>query len=333
MSGAKAALAVALLAWLVLSGRLDGQAFRALDGRAWLWITLATLFQCAMVVTMAGRWRSWLQVPLPANEAQAPLSSLSWREALIVTGRGVCLGAWTPAGLGLDGIRAAHALRRFRDIEHRDAEHENHLDEGEGEANKALSLRSLLRGGGGRSGGAARVVGLASLLDRVAALAVLVALSVPFLLSRLSRPVSEALVLGALATALATALWRVRIRGKGQPWRWRDALSAIAWTVGTHGANILAQGAILEALAPGLGLWRALRLAFEVGPIIILSSALPLTPLGLGVTDATGEALLARHGLSCGGEAVMLARATWLGVCLLAGTAFWTRQSSDKVAR
>jgi hypothetical protein len=228
----------------------------------------------------------------------------------------------------LDGIRAAHALRRFHNTER----HNDHADgerQQEGPSGRIRGLKSLLCGGG-EDGTATRVVGLASLLDRVVALAALAALCVPFLASHLGQPLIAVWMLGALGLALAVAAWCVR---GGGFMRWREVVGATAWTLFTHAANILAMGAIFQALAPGLGLWRELGLAFEAGPIIILSSAVPLTPLGLGVADATGEALLARHGLDCGSEAVMLTRAIWLGVCLLSGIAFWTNEGTPEAAR
>jgi len=321
VSAAKIALAALLLAWLVRSGRLNFQVFSALDGRALLWLALAALLQTVMIATMAARWRAWLRAFAFSQGARA---HLSWREALVVTARGACAGAWTPAGLGLDGIRAAHALRRFS----------NANPEGKGDAEPAggLSLSSLLRGEGG-SCGIARVVGLASLLDRAVAVAILVALALPFLASRLTQPGRTALALGAAAAGLGLVVWRAKVGKADGAVNWRVAVSASAWTLGTHGANILALGAVLQALAPGLGIERAMLLAFQVGPMITLSNALPLTPLGLGVADATGEALLASHGLDCGGEAVMLTRATWLAVCLLAGVAFWLPERSEEAAR
>lgn len=320
LGAAKLALAGALVMWLARSGRLDWRALASLDGRALSWLALAALLQSAMVVAMAARWKAWLQVvPLGAGGR----ARLSWREALVVIARGTCVGAWTPAGLGLDGIRAAHALRRFRDTDQGEGE-----GAGEGQFGGLRDFKSLLRGGGQGVGKAARVVGLASLLDRAVAMAVLAALCAPFLASRLSQPQAALLALGALAVVIALAVGCLR----GGVLRWRPAACATAWTVLTHVANILAMGAVFQSLAPGLGVLRALEVAFEAGPVIILSSALPLTPLGLGVADATGEALLARHGLDCGGEAVMLARAVWLGVCLLSGIAFWMGEGAEEEA-
>lgn len=337
----KLALAVLLLAWLARSGRLDARAF-ALDARALRWLALAALLQGTMIVSMAARWKAWLQALPPGEGVDAAWARLSWREALVVTARGACLGAWTPAGLGLDGVRAAHALRRFRDAgssntqrpdAKQDAAKQDAAAGDDGHSGKAagfkLLLKPLLRGGNGSGSGAgARAVGIASLLDRAVALAVLAVMSLPFLASRLGRP-GAAMLIALLALGVpALATRRGRAAGLLRP---RHALRATAWTALTHGANILALGAILEALAPSLDAWRAITLAIETGPIIILSNAIPLTPLGLGVADATGEALLARHGLNCGGEAVMLARAVWLGVCLLAGAAFWLRDAEDAV--
>ena len=328
LSAAKLVLAVALLVWLARSGRLDVRAFARLDGRALGWIALAALLQVALIVTMAARWKMWLQV-FPSGDGSQP--KLSWHETLIVTARGTCVGAWTPAGLGLDGIRAAHALRRFRDTASHDTTSNDDAPENAGQAGGIGGLKSLLCGEES-VGQVARAVALASLLDRVVALAVLAAMCAPFLASCLGLPLGAVAALGALILALVLALARARITTSGRFSRWKEAAKATAWTALTHSANILAMGAIFQALAPGLGAVGALRLTFEVGPIIILSSALPLTPLGLGVADATGEALLARHGLDCGGEAVMLARALWLGVCLLSGAAFWINEGAAEEA-
>jgi hypothetical protein len=147
-----------------------------------------------------------------------------------------------------------------------------------------------------------------------------------------------AAVLGALAvlTAVALGVWwkagRLKRLQKLDWWPrsvgWRAVGVGAAWSLGTQAANVGAFGAAVAALSPGLSLARIVELACATGPAVILSSALPLTPLGLGVVDATGEALLARHGVDCGGEAVMLARALWLMLSLAAGAAFWIPTSA-----
>jgi hypothetical protein len=290
------------------------------------WLAVAALLQSAMIATMGARWRAWLGLFLhtrPGESSRHASTSLSWREALVVAARGACAGVWTPAGLGLDGIRAAHAVARFQaPTAQLDADSSAAPAPTPPTTSRvgALSgLQLLLRGGGGGSG-IVRAVALASLLDRLTALAILAALCLPFLSSRLNSgsALGTTLALVALSVAgVALLAWRV------PSLRTRGATHAAAWTLATHAANMAAIGATLQALEPGLGASRTLGLALEVGPPIILSSALPLTPLGLGVADATGEALLAQHGLACGSEMVMLGRATWLAVCLLAGLAFW----------
>jgi hypothetical protein len=310
----QAVLAAALVAWLVRSGRLQWGAFATLDGRALGWAALALALQAAMIATQAARWRVWLAATLPHS------SPASWREVLVVTLRGSCAGAWTPAALGMDGIRIAHVAR---------------------EANVSSATQTETPTGSAQTAVAAvaRAAGLASLLDRAVSLAVLVLLAAPGL-AALSFAAGEkyAAVLGALAvlTAVALGVWwkagRLKRLQKLDWWPrsvgWRAVGVGAAWSLGTQAANVGAFGAAVAALSPGLSLARIVELACATGPAVILSSALPLTPLGLGVVDATGEALLARHGVDCGGEAVMLARALWLMLSLAAGAAFWIPTSA-----
>jgi uncharacterized membrane protein YbhN (UPF0104 family) len=62
--------------------------------------------------------------------------------------------------------------------------------------------------------------------------------------------------------------------------------------------------------------------AMAVTPLVTLSSIIPVTPLGIGVMDATAEQLFHVAGSSAGAEATMLVRAVLAAFSLVSGLAY-----------
>jgi uncharacterized membrane protein YbhN (UPF0104 family) len=60
---------------------------------------------------------------------------------------------------------------------------------------------------------------------------------------------------------------------------------------------------------------------FFAAPLVILSSLIPLTPLGIGVTDGAAAELFARAAMPGGAAVTMLLRAVFVVICLGCGVA------------
>jgi uncharacterized membrane protein YbhN (UPF0104 family) len=58
-------------------------------------------------------------------------------------------------------------------------------------------------------------------------------------------------------------------------------------------------------------------------PLVILTGVLPLTPLGLGVTDAVALMVFSTIHISSGANAVMLSRITFVAISALCGLAWF----------
>src|SRR5699024_9012802 len=86
----------------------------------------------------------------------------------------------------------------------------------------------------------------------------------------------------------------------------------------THLCNILATFCALRVFEPAAPLLSIVL----VTPFVILSSLVPLTPLGLGVTDATAAILFAGIGVAHGVAATMILRATFVLMSLACGLAW-----------
>jgi uncharacterized membrane protein YbhN (UPF0104 family) len=281
-----------LVWWLWKSGRLDfSRLARVRIGFAFFGVIG---FQAAMLGCVAARWHSLTRafgLNLPARQ----------------TFRVSCIGnfaaVWTPAGLGLDGVRLVF-LRR-------------------------LAPRHL---------GAAAA---STLWDRALGVWALACLSFPacalLLLDDSLAPVTglrRALWLLLVACGvLALAPLFLQTRAPEVMARRWPALRQLS------GANFAYQGAWKSALLFAfmthscnfLSLWCALRAldivaapapALLVAPLVVLSSLLPLTPMGLGVTDAAASTLLHAVGVSGGAEATMLGRATFVLLSAACGLAW-----------
>lgn len=97
--------------------------------------------------------------------------------------------------------------------------------------------------------------------------------------------------------------------------KWRDAMLAFALSCIIHGANIGAAVCAFWALGRVV---TTNGIAFAA-PLVVLSSLIPLTPLGIGVVDGAAVELFARAAMPGGAESTMLGRAAWIALSLACG--------------
>lgn len=300
----KIGIAALLLQWLWRSGHLDARALRGLRTGLPLWGLM--LSQMAMIVCQMLRW---------ARLMAARDVPLSWRDVLLATGRGQFASVWTPSNLGLDGVRLWQATRRHP---------------GRGGAIVGVLLLD-------------RMAGLVALLCWVAvaplwwhephlnllsggAIAALIGIGVVSWWAR--RPSGQA------ATEDTPGARPVKLSARlAAAFEWpshqRSSLVMVALlSLATHLCNAFSFACALTALgqAPSLAIVAA------VAPAIILSSVVPLTPLGLGVADTVAQTLFATAGVPNGANATMLGRATWLLLSLICGLAYFWPHAAPSVS-
>jgi uncharacterized protein (TIRG00374 family) len=295
----KLSVGLSILYWLITTGRFDIGMYRTLVQPGAIAYALAALMlQSASILLSLARWQLLLKaVGIPLSLAQA----------LRLGCQGTYMGLFLPGTLGVDGLRMLHLKTHYR----------KHL-----------------------------LAGLASItMDRalgfVGLLILAISFSSLFILER-GEGLSPSLILwmiGALLVAsmvLAVACGFVPMKGMKLLRRVKhfagfiDALGSYRefhWTlVLVIGLSIMGNFLVILAACCGLA---ALGLPFSVlavatvTPILIVIRFLPLTPMGLGVTDAAAVELYRMVGLSGGAENQMLLRATWIIFVLLCGLSFF----------
>lgn len=295
----KLSVGLSILYWLFATGRFDIQMYRSLVQPGAIAYALAALVLQSMSILLSlARWHLLLRV------VGIPLSA---GEALRLGCQGTYMGLFLPGTLGVDGLRMLH-LKMY---------HREHL------------LRGLAS------------ITMDRALGFVGLLILAITFSTLFMLER-GEGLSFTIIfwmVGALLvvfTVLAVACGFVPMKGMQFLRRVKlfagfiDALGSYRdfhWTlVSVIGLSIL--GNFLVSLAACCGL-AALGLPFSllavatVTPVLIVIRFLPLTPMGLGVTDAAAVELYRMVGLSGGAENQMLLRATWLIFVLLCGLSFF----------
>jgi len=297
----KCAVAAALLWWLARSGRFDWRVFSGLKP-SWA-LAGVLLFQCGMLFCIAARWHFL---------TRALKLDFSFRQTLRISLIGFYAAIWTPASLGLDGARLLLS-RPLRAGQNREILTSVLWD-------RVLGLWSLLvicafSGFAclcfrvlSDNETAQRAVTIASIACGVLALFIGVFIGSPPLQKRISK----------------SAFFEKRGFLQATPPR-----AIFGWPLllafATHGCNLLATFCALRIFEPNA----APISVFLVTPFVILSSLVPLTPLGLGVTDATAALLFAAIGIAHGAAAAMLLRALFVLISLACGLAWLWPQSHD----
>ncbi|HEX8832835.1 MAG TPA: lysylphosphatidylglycerol synthase transmembrane domain-containing protein [Abditibacteriaceae bacterium] len=278
---AKVVVALLLVTWLVNSGRLDRQQFRDVNFGASF--VAAIVFQLLLLAGQCLRW--WILVragDVPLRFQQAALMSIAGQFAAV----------FTPAGLGLDGVRLLRASQLFP------------------------ARRGALVA--------------ASLWDRFFGLVSLLVLCVPSLwwLLQIRFPQFAAAFLWALSPLVGIVFLASRasrnwtrleplrnsvVLLKSRP---RHLALAIVLSFLLHGCNAAAAycGFLMLNKDAPLGL-------FFAAPLVVLSSLIPLTPLGIGVVDGAAAELFLVAGASGGAAVTMLLRATNVLMSLPCGLA------------
>lgn len=297
----KLGLGVGLTYWLIHSGRLDTEAFRwsALRRERWL-LPLLFLCQFASLALILGRWRLLLS---------AQGIGLSLRGTWVLGFRGMFAGLFLPGALGLDGARALYLQRNVRE----------RMAEGLASmvVDRALGLLGLLL--------LAVVCGLYLAVRRdlaglEASLVILVAATA-----------ASAAVVASLCGLLPGFGFR-KLRRFRHLTQFVDSFSAYRQSHGVLLAAVLLSvvahfltclGACLSLVILGMPFpWIAIM---AITPLVIVVRSLPITPLGLGVSDGAAEALYAWVGVGGGAETQMLMRAVAVLLLFLAGLAFFVR--------
>jgi glycosyltransferase 2 family protein len=305
--GLKIILAVGLLGWLLWSGRFTVEPFWHLQP-GW---TVVGLLVCQAVM---------LGIPMVRWHVLARAQELPIRfmESLRIGLIGNFVSIFVPAGLGVEGVRFLHAVRLCP-------------------GRRSHILSTLVMD---------RALGLLTLLGLAVGLGGrLVAEGSGEMVTRFMWLVGgvELLLLGGLAT-----LWVV-------PRRWGEALSRLrffghVWEAfATYRQRGQALGlCVLLSLVGHLASFTAAFLGFRalgidvpmqvvypLTAVVNLSSMLPLTPLGLGVSDTLAASLYAMMGVLHGGvEVNMLLRLlTLMYAALSAIGLLWPGALGDDVRR
>jgi len=297
----KLTLGLGIVYWLIDSGRLDLAMYRQTVDRQSLWLILGALgAQTASLLIILARW--WFLVRIQGIP-------ISLGTSLRISMQGMFAGLLIPGVLGLDGMRILHVRRNYR--------------------NQTLpGVASMVLD---------RALGLLGLLI----LAVLSGLV--FAAWQTSQQTIELLLwmafgLAMLGFVLAVGCGFVPVRKLRFLGRIRffsefvDALrsyrshhlalaTVILMSIVGHFLMVVASCFALAAL----GLEFTVLAVAIVTPILIVIRFIPLTPLGLGVTDYAAEELYSMVELAGGAEVQMLLRGTWILVLLLSGLAFFGR--------
>lgn len=296
----KLLLGAAIVYWLVETGRFDIGVYRGLLSPSTTGYLVAALVTQALALTIIlGRW--WFLL-------KAQGINITLFECLRLGYRGTFFSLFLPGTIGTDGLRFLNLQRNYRE----------HL---------ALGIASLT-------------------LDRALGFLGLLILSVIFgalFLLGSKLEFSQYLLMFLIGSLLVT-LVILGIACGFIPLIGANLLRRITWlaifidalaTYRTSPRELLIVVALsvvahfLVTIGACFGLM-AMELEFSflavatVTPLLIFIRFIPLTPLGLGVTDAAGEEFYNLVGIDGGAENQMLLRATWIVLLLLCGLSFFS---------
>ena len=291
----------AIVYWLVVTGRLDIDVYRGLLSPSTAGFVLAALATQALALTIIlGRWRFLLK---------AQDVDISLFECLKLGYQGTFMSLFLPGTIGTDGLRFLYLQRKHRQ-------------------QLALGIASLT-------------------LDRVLGFLGLLILSVIFgtlFLLGSDLEFSMYLVMFLVGFLLLTLLLLgvacgyVPLIGESLLRRvsllsiFIDALAAYR-TKHRELLIVVVLSIVAHFLVTIVACFGLMAMGIEfsflavatVTPLLIFIRFIPLTPLGLGITDAAGEEFYNLVGIAGGAENQMLLRATWIILLLLCGLAYFVR--------
>lgn len=298
---AKLALAVVLVAWLLRSGRLDLGAYAVLlDGPMAGMLVGVLVLQALSFAVFIARWRGLVRVQD---------LDVGWPDVMRTGAQGLFTQLFVPGGLGTDGLRILYIHRA----------HGGKLAAGISSvaADRVVGVVSLALLGAGAaliqvmsSGPALRPI---AIVNGLALLAVVLALAAAAWL--IAHPVPRLARLQARVAPLADAMRRY---GSQRAAVGTALLVSMLGHLLTCAATALCLAALGADTLPVPGL-------IAVVCAVNLVRMVPLTPMGLGVTDGAAEALFALIGIPLGAEQQMLQRALSVLIFLVSGLSFLRR--------
>lgn len=286
----KITLAVLLVWWLWHSGKLDWHIIAGVRP-GWA-LAGVVIFQVSLILSLCWRWHLLLK------SAGTPLS---FGSALIITLKAQCISTFTPGSIGIDGMRFYQLYKIFPE-------------------QRAAASVSIVWD---------RLIGIGMLL-----LLTVICNSI-LLLSPLQETLKSTFTLILICSAALLALpltllfphnplrrlrqWKL-LRNIPLPQSNKSTFMLPAGiSCGTHLCNALAILCAFYAVGDPVPIGRGLLLM----PLVILSGMLPLTPLGIGVTEAVTLMIFSSITTGSGANAIMLSRISFVLISALCGLAWF----------
>lgn len=305
----KVSLAIALVWWLIASGQLDlgsYQQLTAASNRGVLIAIFATQF--AAFSLFIARWYGLVR---------AQGIPMRWAEVMGTGYQGLFTQLFVPGGVGTDGLRALHVQRH----------HRSRLVAGITSllVDRISGLISLILLGFGASilyawqSGDGRLQPLLlvnGLVFVAAAAGTLVLLTLP------QPPVWMSTRITAMFAAARDALRVYRVH------KLAFAAAVLLSIVGNVWIGACSYLCLLALDVPGPPFVGVLAITCALNMLRMV----PITPMGLGVTDIASEHLFGLIGLGVGAEAQMLQRLSGLFIFAAAGLAFLWRPAAHSAA-
>lgn len=294
----KLTFGVLLVWWLFATGRFDPNAYATVFSPDRVFFLAGIVFgQAIMLLAPLVRW--WLLV-------RAQGLPISLTTAIKLGLMGAFANLFVPGGLGIDGMRLVHMARWHRDRFIPGAA-SIFLD-------RALGVVALLALG--------TICGIVLLVETFNTWVLRLVLINAGLLATMMMVLG--LAFGFFGSRPLALLRRFRlidraVRAAGiYRGRYRILASAVLLSLVAHcGVCVATCFALLS-----LGCSAPIAAVFAVTPVILISRTIPLTPLGLGVSDGLAAFLYPLVGLDGGAEVQMLLRAMIVFVFLTCGLAY-----------
>jgi len=286
----KITLAILLVWWLWHSGKLDGSVI--VNVRPSWALAGVLVFQTLMILMLCWRWHLLLKVAG---------TSLPFRSTFIINLMAQCTSTFTPGSIGVDGTRFYHLYKLFPN-------------------QRAAAWVSIIWD---------RLIGIGALLF------VTIITNSILLFTPLPAPFKSTFTLILVCSIVLLAvplslLFPHNPLRKIRRWKMLQKLPLpssnksafmLPATLAccTHFCNAMGILCAFYALGFHVPLGQGLLLL----PLIILTGTLPLTPLGIGVTDAVALLVFSTIHISSGANAIMLGRIIFVSLSALCGIAWF----------